>query len=49
MILRTSSDGPSGRPDEVILTVGEALGRELELLELIRERLWTADEAPTLG
>jgi radical SAM-linked protein len=49
MILRTSSDGPSGRPDEVILALGERLARPLELVELVRERLWTADEAPTLG
>ncbi len=49
MALRTSSDGPSGRPDEVILALGEALGRELQLVELVRERLWTADEVPTLA
>ncbi len=49
MALRTSSDGPSGRPDEVILAAGESLGRELELVDLIRERLWTSDEAPILG
>jgi radical SAM-linked protein len=48
MLLRTSSDGPSGRPDEVILALGEVVGRELELVELVRERLWTNDEAPTL-
>jgi hypothetical protein len=48
MLLRTSSDGPSGRPDEVILALGEVIGRELELDDLVRERLWTADEAPTL-
>lgn len=48
MLLRTRSDGPSGRPDEVILALGEVVGRELELVELVRERLWTNDEAPTL-
>lgn len=48
MILRTSSDGPSGRPDEVILALGEVLGASLEVPELVRERLWTADETPTL-
>ena len=48
MILRTSSDGPSGRPDEVILALGDALGRPLELGDLVRERLWTSDEVPTL-
>jgi radical SAM-linked protein len=49
MLLRTSSDGPSGRPDEMILALGEVVGRELELVDLVRERLWTNDEAPTLG
>jgi radical SAM-linked protein len=49
MALRTSSDGPSGRPDEVILALAEALGRELQLVELVRERLWTAEEVPTLA
>jgi len=49
MILRTSSDGPSGRPDEVILALGEILGVSLEVTELVRERLWTADETPTLA
>jgi radical SAM-linked protein len=48
MILRSSSDGPSGRPDEVLLALGEVLGAQLELIELVRERLWTADEIPTL-
>lgn len=48
VILRASSDGPSGRPDEVILALGEVIGRELELVELVRERLWTSDEAPAL-
>jgi radical SAM-linked protein len=49
MALRTSSDGPSGRPDEVLLALGEAAGHPLELVELVRERLWTADEVPTLA
>jgi radical SAM-linked protein len=48
MTLRTSSDGPSGRPDELILALGEVLGRPLELGDLVRERLWTSDEVPTL-
>lgn len=47
-VLRTSADGPSGRPDEVVLALGEVIGRELELVELVRERLWTNDEVPTL-
>jgi radical SAM-linked protein len=49
MVLDASSDGPSGRPDEVILALGEAAGHELELVELVRERLWTRDEVPTLA
>ncbi|MGH2465565.1 MAG: DUF2344 domain-containing protein, partial [Candidatus Limnocylindrales bacterium] len=49
MILRVSSDGPSGRPDEVILALGEVIGAQLEVAELVRERLWTVDETPTLG
>jgi radical SAM-linked protein len=48
MLLRTGSDGPSGRPDEVIPALGEVIGRDLELVDLVRERLWTNDEAPTL-
>jgi radical SAM-linked protein len=49
MVLRTSSDGPSGRPDELLLALGEAAGQPLELVELVRERLWTSDEVPTLA
>ena len=48
MVLRSSADGPSGRPDEVIAALGELIGRELELVEQVRERLWTSDEVPTL-
>ena len=48
MLLRTASDGPSGRPDEVLLAAGEILGRKLELVDLVRERLWTSDEMPAL-
>ncbi len=49
MILGTSSDGPSGRPDEVLFALGEVIGRDLELVELVRERLWTSDETPSLA
>jgi radical SAM-linked protein len=49
MILRTASDGPSGRPDELLLALGEAAGQPLELVDLVRGRLWTADEVPTLA
>lgn len=48
-VLRTTSDGPSGRPDELVLALGEVIGRELELADLVRERLWTSDEVPTLA
>jgi radical SAM-linked protein len=48
MVLRTSADGPSGRPDEVLLALDEALGCQLEQLELVRERQWTSDETPRL-
>ncbi len=48
MVLRTSADGPSGRPDEVLLALGEVLDCQLEQLELVRERLWTMDETPRL-
>ncbi len=43
MRLRHAGDGPSGRPDEVILALGEALGRPLEPTAIVRERLLTAD------
>ncbi len=49
MLLKLTSDGPSGRPDEVVLALGEAAGRELAQLDLVRERLWTMDEAPALA
>src|ERR1700690_1986156 len=41
MVLGASSDGPSGRPDEVILALGEAAGHELEPVELVRGGRWT--------
>ncbi len=49
MILRASSDGPSGRPDELLLALAEAAGQPLEQVQLVRERLWTADEVPILA
>jgi radical SAM-linked protein len=49
MLLRASSDGPSGRPEEVALAIGERLGRTLRLVDLVRERVWTADEAASLS
>ena len=43
MRLRHAGDGPSGRPDEVVLALAEALGRSLEPTAIVRERLLTAD------
>ncbi len=42
--LRISPDGPSGRPDEVVLALGERLGRALAIVDHVRERLLTFDE-----
>lgn len=44
MRLRHAQDGGAGRPEEVVLALGEALGRELELDVVVRERLLAADE-----
>ncbi len=43
MRLRHAQDGPAGRPDEVILALGEALGRPLIVGSIVRERLLTVD------
>ncbi len=48
MRLRHAQDGGAGRPEEVVLALGEVLGRVLELDVVVRERLLTADEL-TLG
>ena len=34
----------TGRPDEVLATVGDELGEPLELVAGVRTRIWTADE-----
>jgi radical SAM-linked protein len=44
MRLRHSQDSGSARPDEVVLALGEALGRELETTGATRLRLWLAGE-----
>jgi radical SAM-linked protein len=44
MRLRHAQEGGAGRPEEVVLALGEALGRELELDVVVRERLLVADE-----
>jgi len=49
MRLRHAQDGPAGRPDEVILALGEALGRRLAGGSIVRERLLTADPLEGAG
>ncbi len=44
MRLRHAQDGGIGRPGEVLLALGEVLGRPVDAGTTIRERLWTADE-----
>jgi radical SAM-linked protein len=43
MRLRHAQDGPAGRPEEVVLALGESIGRSLELGPIVRERLLTAE------
>jgi radical SAM-linked protein len=43
MRLRHAQDGPAGRPEEVVLALGETLDRPLELGPTVRERLLTVD------
>lgn len=44
MRLRHAQEGVAGRPEEVVLALGEALDRVLELDVIVRERLLVADE-----
>ncbi len=44
MRLRHAPEGVAGRPDEVVLALGEALDRVLELDVIVRERLLVTDE-----
>ena len=46
MRLRHGQEGGSGRPDEVVLALGERLGRPITVAGAIRERLLTSDELP---
>jgi radical SAM-linked protein len=47
MRLRHGQEGGAGRPDEVVLALGERLGRQLTIASAIRERLLTSDELPS--
>jgi radical SAM-linked protein len=44
--LRHGPEGPSGRPDEVVRALAEALDRPLDVTAVVRERLLTADDLP---
>lgn len=46
MRLRHGQEGGAGRPDEVVLAIGERLGRQVTVASVIRERLLTSDELP---
>jgi radical SAM-linked protein len=46
MRLRQRQEGGSGRPDEVVLALGERLGRQVTVASAIRERLVTSDDLP---
>lgn len=48
MRVRHEQERGIGRPDEVILAIGEALDVALQPLTVVRERLWTADELPAV-
>ena len=49
MRLHHGSDGPAGRPDEVVRALADALGRPLEIGSRVRERLLTADQLTSEG
>ncbi|MDP9482353.1 MAG: TIGR03936 family radical SAM-associated protein [Chloroflexota bacterium] len=44
--LRQAQEGGAGRPDEVVLALGEQLGRQVTVASVVRERLLTSDELP---
>jgi len=46
MRLLHGPEGPSGRPDEVVRALADALDRPLEVATVVRERLLTADDLP---
>lgn len=45
--LRHGQEGGAGRPDEVVLALGERLGRQVTVASAVRERLLTSDELPS--
>jgi radical SAM-linked protein len=47
MRLHHGQEGGAGRPDEVILALGEWLGRQVSVASAVRERLLTSDELPS--
>ncbi len=46
MRLRAHPELGIGRPDEVVAALGETVGAPIEVVDAVRERLWTADELP---
>jgi radical SAM-linked protein len=46
MRLRLGGAGGVGRPEEVVSDVGRRLGRPLRIVEVVRERIRLADDAP---
>ena len=48
MRLQLSQDAASGRPDEVVQAIGDALARPLTVERTIRERLLTIDDLATM-
>jgi len=47
--LVVAQDAASGRPDEVVLALGDELDRPLMVKETVRERLLTVDDLATMG
>jgi radical SAM-linked protein len=47
MRLHHGQEGGAGRPDEVVLALGERLDRQVSVASAVRERLVTSDELPT--
>jgi hypothetical protein len=43
MRLSNPQDGPTGRPEEVVLALGDILVRQLDLGSIVRERVLTTD------
>lgn len=47
MRLHHGQEGGAGRPDEVVLALGEWLGQPVAIASAVRERLLTSDELPS--